>query len=147
MPALGPSAHDAAAHLVGELGRGQVEDALKLAVPHEVLHRAPAGTGGVKDQHLHAGPLQPRPGPIDRGGRVAEHRCADQWLVVRLDWSLSLHHAGDRRRRIRIDPAADPVEAGHVEDGWHEGDVFRPGVGCDVATAHGGDHQLRHADG
>ena len=50
-----PGAEHAADELVAQLGRGDVEHAGDEAAGDQRLHRAPAGAGGVEDQHLVAG--------------------------------------------------------------------------------------------
>src|ERR1019366_10214973 len=46
-----------------------------------------------------------------------------------------------------IDPPADAVETGHIDDRGHERDVLRSCEGTDVASGHGRNHHLGHADG
>src|SRR5207302_1385500 len=122
MPTLGSGTHHATTHLIGELGRGQVEDALELAVVHQVLHRASADARGVKDEHFEAAPFQLVAGAIDGSRRVPEHRRGDEWLRLslllwgRVGWGLlARHHSGDRTGRVAVNKPADPVQAGNID--------------------------------
>ena len=68
---------DAADHLIGDLGRRDVEDAADQAALDQFLHRLPAGTGGVEGQDVVALGFERLADGGDARRGDAEHRQAD----------------------------------------------------------------------
>ena len=98
----------------------------------------------MEDEHLVAVCLHPRPDPVDARRRDAEHRGADERLVLGLRHRL-LDHAADGPGGVGEDAAGQAVEPGHVDDGVHHRDVLDADVWADVARGHGGHDELGHA--
>ena len=55
----GPGREHAAHHLVGDLGRGDIDDAGEQARIHELLHRLAADAGGVEHEAVVVAPRAP----------------------------------------------------------------------------------------
>ena len=101
----------------------------------------------MEDQHLVTRFLHDSTGLVHGFGGIAEHAGGYERLVFRRFLHLGFHHAHDRARGIGEDPAADPVDAGHVHDGGDHRHVFDPHVIGRVPRRHGRHHHLGHAHG
>ncbi|HVK02569.1 MAG TPA: hypothetical protein VM490_03790, partial [Armatimonadaceae bacterium] len=123
LQAVGPGGEHAADQVVAQLGRRRVQDAGEEAALDERLHRLPARARGVEDEHLVTPLLErlARPRHARRGD--AEHRGADQRLLLAEVHLGRLHHARHRGRRVGEDAAGDRVDPGHVGHGGHQRDV------------------------
>ena len=141
-----PGAEDTVADFVGQFGGGHVKTAGDVAVANQVFHCASAAAGGVEDEYFVTFGFQQFAGVVDGGGRVSEHGGCDERTFVSSGLGFGFHHAGDGAGRIGVDGAAEAVDAGHVNDGGHEGYVFAAGIGANIAAANGRDHHLGHAD-
>ena len=141
-----PCAEDTVADFVGQFGGGHVKAAGDVAVANQVFHCASAAAGGVEDEDFVTFGFQQAAGVVDGGGRVAEHGGGNEGPLVGGGLGFGFHHAGDGAGRIGVDGAAEAVDAGHVDDGGHEGNVFAAGIGANIAAANGGDHHFGHAD-
>ena len=73
---------DAADHLVGHLGRRDVQDAADQAGFHELLHGTSAGARRVEDEAVEALGFKGLADGRHAWGRDAEHRHAQRRLFV-----------------------------------------------------------------
>ncbi len=135
---------DAAAEQVAYLGRGDVENSGQQAAVGELLHAAPAGSGGV-EHHAVVIVAQHANGLRHAGGGHAEHGQAERRAGGGAGRGGGCH-SGDGPRRVVEDHAAEPVEPGHVRDRGHHHDVRDVDVGRDVARGQGRDHDLGQAE-
>ncbi len=132
--------------VIGDLGGGHVEDPDDQSRVDQLLHRLPAGTGGVEHQRIEpSGQFRGETGHQRSGD--AEHRQSDRWEVIPAGRYRIGDHAGHRVGRIAEHVPRDAVEAGDVGDRVHHGDVGGTDVRCDVRRCHRRHHQLRDPDG
>ena len=111
--------------LVRELGGREIQHTCNQAFVYERLHRLSAVAGGVEDEHLTAGALEPLFGALHARGRHAEHRRGDKRPVIQLRRRCGMRHeAGHRPRRLREHLPAHAVEPENVDDRVEHEDVF-----------------------
>ena len=132
--------------VIGDLGGGHVEDPDDHSRVDQLLHRLPAGTGGVEHQRIE--PSGEFGGEArHQGCGDTEHRQSDRWEVVPAGRYRVGDHAGHRVGGIAEHLPRDAVEAGDVGDRVHHGDVGGADVRSDVRRCHGRHHQLGDPDG
>ena len=146
--AVGAGREDATDLLVGQFGGGDVEYSGNQSVGDQRFHRLAAVAGGVKDQHLETGILQPLAGPLDARSGDPEHRCRHQLPVVVGRRGRRQGGQPGHRPRGRIEhAAADAVESQDVDDGIEHHQVGVADPGPNRSAGQRADHQLGHAQG
>ena len=113
----------------------------------ELLHRLPAGAGGVEDERVVAVARAPRRAGDERRGD-AEHRQPDARAGLRR-WPApgGPTMPGEGVGGVAEHLSRDAVEPGDVGDRVHHRDVGGADVRRDVARRDRRHHHLRHADG
>ncbi|GCC42075.1 hypothetical protein chiPu_0026433, partial [Chiloscyllium punctatum] len=148
---LGGREH-AAHQEVADLGRGEVDHAGELAGLDQLLHRAAADAGGVEHETLEIlaqvgrDLLHRRRGDAEHGDADRGQAGARLALLAGLVVEPCLDHADQRMGAVAEHGARDRVEALHVGDRVHHGDVGGPDIGADVAGCDRGNDELGHAD-
>ena len=141
--AIGPGRENATDQFVGQLGGGDVEDPGDQAIVDQRLHRLAPVAGGVEDQHLEAGFLQPLFCSLHARGGDTKHGCSDEPTVVggvrgRCEGDQSGHGAGGRIEHA----AADAVEAENVDDRVEHQEIGVADPWSNLATGQCAHHQL-----
>ena len=138
---------------IADFRRREVDDRGEHSGIDQLFHRAAADAGGVEDQTFEIVAQVGRDFLNGRRGH-AEHGDADGWQSRRrvafgfgLIVQARLHHAGERIGTIGEHGARDRIEALHVGDGIHHGDIGRSDIGTDISRRDRGDDEFRHADG
>ena len=135
-----------AKQVVGHFRRGDVECRGDEPRIDQFLEALATRAGGMEDEAL-AVAFDQVANLRDAGCGHAEHGEAHRALGVLACGNTVHRHAGSGMSGVADHPPRDGVEACHVCHRMHHHDVGGADVRGDIAGCHGGDHQLRHANG